>query len=160
MPSSYFSPQSSLSRSSGMTTYQAIVGDNTVIAKGTEGIRIRDIGDGISKTLLALETNDESAVIWTKPEDWEFDEMKPTKGLEGVWSGNVFLAVFVDVHARAISVDVDPKVFKSFITRNGAEPVSEDELEPSGFGGRKPEPEFEFEEAVPEESFEPPIPVP
>ena len=35
--------------------------------------RMRDITDGTSNTIMAIDAGDEHAVVWTKPADWEFD---------------------------------------------------------------------------------------
>jgi hypothetical protein len=41
----------------------------------------KDITDGTSCTIMMVEVDDEHAVIWTKPEDLQFDPKDPTKGL-------------------------------------------------------------------------------
>jgi hypothetical protein len=159
MPATLRSPKSVAEP--GMTTYQAVVGDDTVIAQGTEPNRFANIRDGLSNTIMFIETSDDEAVIWTKPDDFEYDEMKPTKGLGAVWSGNVFMAAYADGHVRAISLAVDPKALAAMFTKSGGEVVREDELD----GAPPRVEEFEFrEEAIPDEvipeGFDAPIPVP
>ncbi len=50
--------------------------------EGTEGLKLSDFTDGTSKTILAVEVNDDRAVPWTKPDDLEVDL---TQTLRGPW---------------------------------------------------------------------------
>lgn len=136
MPASLRSPASTAAP--GKTTYQAVVGDDSVIAKGIEGNRIRDVTDGTSNTIMLLETNDDNAIIWTKPDDYDYDDMKPAAGLQHVWPGNAFLALFTDCHARAISGNVDGDVLKAFFSKSGGEVVRESALDADAARGRAP----------------------
>ena len=47
---------------------------------GQKGVAIRDITDGTSNTILLVEADDEHAVPWTKPDDWEYDPRRSPRG--------------------------------------------------------------------------------
>jgi Protein of unknown function (DUF1559) len=89
---------------------------------GSSGIQIRQIIDGTSKTIGAVEVDDEHAVPWTKPADWEYDPDQPTAGLGGHF-GDRFLAGCLDGAVHAIPLDVDPDVMRALLTYSGREPV-------------------------------------
>src|SRR5262249_31318210 len=92
MPSVFLRPGQK--SEAGKTCYQVRVGKGT-ISDGPKEIAIKEIRDGTSNTILVLETNDERAVIWTKPADWEFDPKEPLRGLLRP-NAAVLLAVFAD----------------------------------------------------------------
>jgi hypothetical protein len=83
---------------------------------------MRTIVDGTSNTVGVVEVNDENAVIWTKPDDYEYGDEDPLAALRGTWP-NVFLAAFCDGSVRAISVNVAADMLKAAFTRNGGEVV-------------------------------------
>ena len=41
------------------------------IFRGAEPVKINEITDGTSNTFMFIEVDDEHAVTWTKPDDWE-----------------------------------------------------------------------------------------
>jgi hypothetical protein len=104
------------------TVYLAIVGDGTVF-EGKEGLAIRKIIDGTSKTALVVEADAERAVIWTKPDDFEFDGNKPLAGLGHLRPGG-FSTLFGDASVHFISNTVDPDVLRAVFTYAGREPVT------------------------------------
>src|SRR5205823_3555971 len=79
------------------TFYQAFAGKATVFEPG-EKIRLVDIPDGTSNTIMVVEAGD--PVPWTKPEDLPFDSEKPLPKLGGEFP-NILNAAFCDgsVHA-------------------------------------------------------------
>jgi prepilin-type processing-associated H-X9-DG protein len=106
----------------GMTLYQAVVGKGCVF-DGNEGMRLASISDGTSKTIMVVEAAPSKAVPWTKPDDWELDENNPVKNLGGLMPGGIFNVLFVDCHVEGLTDTIDPRVFKSMLTRNGGEPI-------------------------------------
>ena len=106
----------------GLTRYQAVVGKDCAF-EGSEGLKLRSFLDGVSKTILLVETGHAVAVPWTKPEDWEFDPARPLKGLGGKFDGDIFHAAFADCHVESFDRRVDPEVFTSLILRNDGKPA-------------------------------------
>ena len=83
MPKIYRSPASNAAP--GMTNYLTVRGKDTMFP-GDKGIGIADVPDGLSNTIMIVEASDKKAVIWTKPDDFEFNEKNPIDGLVGLWS--------------------------------------------------------------------------
>jgi hypothetical protein len=120
MPQVYKAPGSTAGP--GKTNYLTIRGPNTVFPDG-KGINIADIPDGTSNTIMAVEVSDPKAVIWTRPDDFPYDEKNPAAGLVGLRPRG-FLAAFCDGSVRFISASIDANVLKSLFTRNDGQPVT------------------------------------
>ncbi len=121
MPAVFASPGTKAT--AGKTTYLAPVGRDTVFAD-PKGMKITDITDGTSSTILLVDVPDDQAVVWTKPADWSFNPKQPLRGL-GIKYGAGFLALFCDGSVRFIHKAVDPDVLKALITPQGGEPAPE-----------------------------------
>ncbi len=119
MPAEYMSPNSPVG--GGKTHYLTVRGDNTVFP-GAQGISLADVTDGSAFTIAIIEASDEKAVIWTKPDDFEYGEENPLPGLVGLNPG-FFLAGFVDGSVRALPLSINPDVLKGLFSRNGGENV-------------------------------------
>jgi hypothetical protein len=119
MPPEFRSPSSKAGE--GKTNYLTVRGENTVFP-GKEGVRIADITDGTAYTIAIVEASDEKAVIWTKPDDYDFDSNNPVKGLAALHP-SVILAGFADGSVRPLSALLDPDVIKGLFSRNGGEVV-------------------------------------
>src|SRR5258707_12463567 len=80
------------------TVSLAPVDKRTVFRPDGSKVSLNDLFDGTSNTILLVEANDDSAVIWTKPDDLIVDMTKPMKPVAGlVRPGQVFfLAVMGD----------------------------------------------------------------
>lgn len=122
MPGVYRCPASKLDKP-GWTTYLVPVGEGTVFS-APEGRRLQDITDGTSKTILAVDASDESAVPWTKPDDWRFQAEQPTKGLFGHYDYG-FVAAFCDGSVRVISKSADMGHVRAAFTERGGEPLDD-----------------------------------
>jgi hypothetical protein len=125
MPAIYQSPLSK-NKEPGRTNYLLPVGNGAGFS-ADQPTSMRDISDGTSNTIMIVEADDDRAVIWTKPDDWQFDPNKPAQGL-GHLSNGEFLAAFFDDHGQAISVSIDPKTLKALFTRAGGEPIDTSSL--------------------------------
>jgi hypothetical protein len=125
MPAVYADPSEPGLAAQGRTTYQVPVGEGTVFG-AREGTPIREIRDGTSNTILAVEVVADRAVPWTKPEDWEVDFDDPLRGVrrgEKDDRGGVFSAAYCDGSVRVIHSNIDSTVFKSLLTFAGEETV-------------------------------------
>ena len=65
----------------GKTRYLGARGAGTIL-RGAEPVSVRDITDGTSSTIVGIDAGDDHAVVWTKPDDWEFD---PEPGIESIF---------------------------------------------------------------------------
>jgi hypothetical protein len=72
---------------------------------------------------MVVEANDSSAVIWTKPSDFEADDENPLAGLLGPRPDG-FLACFCDGAVQRISPALDKKTLLGLFTKDGAEVVN------------------------------------
>ena len=106
----------------GKTNYLGVGGEKGIFP-GKEKVGIRDITDGTSNTLMVVEANDQSAVIWTRPDDFQPDPDNPTKGLVGLRPGG-FLGGLADGSVRFFSESTDGQVLQAIFTRNGSEVVN------------------------------------
>lgn len=120
MPKVFENP--SLNVPAGKTVYLGVVGKNCIFDGSKNGIGLRQVTDGTSKTIMLVEADADQAVEWTKPADWEFNPKKPIAGLGSAHPGG-FLVAFADGSIQFISNAVDPDVLKALLTRNGGEVV-------------------------------------
>jgi hypothetical protein len=126
MPSCYRSPNSKLG-GQGKTNYLTVRGKDTIFS-GEDGVGPADVTDGMSNTIMTVEASDAKAVIWTKPDDFEYDEKDPLKGLVGLQPDG-FIAGFSDGSVRFISSSIKPRTLKLLFTRNDGEPINQSELD-------------------------------
>jgi prepilin-type processing-associated H-X9-DG protein len=120
MPRLYANP-SSMGRP-GMANYLAVCGKGLMF-DGQKGRKLADVTDGLSNTIMVVEADTDRAVIWTKPEDWQFDPQRPLAGLGRAHPGG-FNALFADGSVHFIARDIDPQTFKAMLTIAGGEKVS------------------------------------
>lgn len=119
MPPVYKHPKSDAP--AGHTVYQAIVGDE--IGFKPEGdLGFRNITDGTSNTIAAVEVEDEFAVPWTKPEDVAIDPNDPWPPLGGHNTEGVN-ALFFDGSVRLIPYWLEADKLWHLLTRGGGEVV-------------------------------------
>jgi hypothetical protein len=122
MPKVYACPSArpSLARD-GKTTYLTPRGPATIFP-GAEGIKIQDITDGTSNTIMVVDAGDDAAVTWTKPDDWEVAPEFQTRGLFGHHTGGTEF-LLGDGSVRFLKEKVAPKLLHALTTRNGGEVI-------------------------------------
>ena len=119
MPAVYCSPCSEL-HGQDKASYLTPRNERSIFP-GRKGISFKDITDGTSNTILLLEVPDETAVVWTKPDDFQYDENEPMRGLSGPHRHG-FPAGMADGSVRWIDFSIGPVFFKYILTRDGGEP--------------------------------------
>jgi hypothetical protein len=122
MPVQYQAPGSKTEE--GRTNYLTPRGKGTMFpGKDEEGkISFASVLDGTSNTIMVVEASDEKAVIWTKPDDYEFDPMNPIRGLAGL-RGDVILAACADGSVHKLGAEIDAEMFRRLFLRNDGEVV-------------------------------------
>ncbi|MGB0599970.1 MAG: DUF1559 domain-containing protein [Rubripirellula sp.] len=104
----------------GTTVYQRPAGKAFMPADGE--LRFRDVTDGLSNTIMVVESLGQGAEPWTKPSDIQLDSDQPLEALQdGTREGfNVLLA---DGAVLYLTNSIDPVTFKALLTRAGQEIV-------------------------------------
>jgi hypothetical protein len=119
MPDVYRCPRSKAAEQH-RTIYQVPRGANTIFPP--EGTNMRTITDGTSRTIMIVEVDEDHAVPWTKPEDWQFDPEKPGAGLAGHFP-QVFFVTAGDGSVHALPITIETDTLRGLFTRNGREDV-------------------------------------
>jgi hypothetical protein len=123
MPKVYRSPKIKDPRP-GLTTYLAAINKDFVFTGTREGLRVRDITDGTSRTAVIVDVNDEAGVLWTKPDDLIVDKKDPWKGLLGHYPGFVVVGM-ADGSVRRVPKTAKASTIWALFTRAGGEVVPE-----------------------------------
>jgi prepilin-type processing-associated H-X9-DG protein len=123
MPKIYEHPYHDLE--AGKTLYLGVAGPRTVFPPDGTTMSMDYIGrrDGSSNTACVVEVDPERAVIWTQPEDWEFDPQQPNRGLGKAFPGG-FNALFADGHVAFVSADALADVLRAIFTVDDGEPYT------------------------------------
>ncbi|GAB4131001.1 DUF1559 domain-containing protein [Thermopirellula anaerolimosa] len=108
MPEVYKNP--SAATEPGMAHYLALVGPGTLF-EGREPRTFADIRDGTSNTIMLVEVNPDRAVVWTQPNDLEFDPENPLNGLGSAHPGG-FGVLLCDGSVRFVSAVIDAVTFR------------------------------------------------
>jgi hypothetical protein len=109
------------------TSYVMVVGRN-MTSDGPHSVRLGDIKDGASNTILLVEIKN-SGIHWAEPRDLAFDSMSfrvndPNWKGVGSYHNGVAHVALCDASIRSINDNFEPRVLKSLLTINGSEDVS------------------------------------
>ncbi len=107
-----------------LTTYLAPLGKG-FMWDDSKGVKITDVTDGTSNTILLLEADDEAAVPWAKPGDLTIDPEKPMKNLLGHYAAG-FNAAFADGSVKFFKKTLPAETLIAYLTRGGGEVIQED----------------------------------
>ena len=108
------------------TNYLGIQAKGSILEKQeNQPLGFRDIIDGTSNTIMVVEADDEHAVVWTKPDDLNWDKDKPKKGLKSPSARGGFLAAMADGSIRIIQENIDDEMIRRLFLRNDGEVVRE-----------------------------------
>lgn len=99
----------------------ADLSEKTIFTPG-ETVSFPEITDGSSNTAFIFEVNEEAAVTWTQPKDWEFDPLDPHRDLGGVHPGN-FIVSFADGSTTRISNSIPPESLRYLFSRGDGQIV-------------------------------------
>jgi hypothetical protein len=125
-PSYYNSPGDETS-DSGQTNFVGIVDSDTILSDDGP-VTMRDIRDGTSKTIVAVELAG-TGVQWSEPQDITIDEFVAAMrnphgpGLHTIYPGGA-ICLFADGSVDFISSNTDPGLLRAMCTRSGGEPVT------------------------------------
>ncbi len=125
MPATFFDPSSpQLAEAGGKTHYLGVTGPNAIFTGRQAGTTFREITDGTANTVALLQVDDQHAVEWTKPADYEVRQHanNPVAGIGSLHPG-VFLASTTDGRTQPIELTIDPTWLAALFTRNGGEVV-------------------------------------
>ncbi len=96
MPAVFKSPRADVKP--GYTTYLAVAGHDTVLGD-SKIVRLKDVLDGTSMTVMIVEVEASRGVVWTAPDDFVPTKGDPTKGLRRSSDGTMAL-LFTDGSVR------------------------------------------------------------
>jgi len=118
MPKVYALPYSEGKR--GETNYRVFVGNGAVFDM-IQGIKITQITDGTSNTLLAFEAAESTP--WTKPDETEFDPQKPMLKHLRFEDNKASMILMADGSVRAIPNTLPEATLKLLIQRDDGMPI-------------------------------------
>ena len=110
------------------TSYVMIVGEGTLGGVPNEAVRFRDITDGTSNTILAIE-DAASGINWLEPRDMTVEEAvtyitdRAASGSRHAHLGGVNV-LFADGSVRFLPETIDPQTLRSLLTRDDGQAVT------------------------------------
>src|SRR5262249_43046085 len=115
MPKVFASPADPKLAADGKTTFLGPLHKDAFFTGGKQGIRIFNITDGTSNTVMLVDADESAAVVWTKPDDLKLDPKDPHKGLSPRHSEQ-FLFLFADGSVRQVAKTVDKNTLWAIFT--------------------------------------------
>ena len=119
MPGTYVHPSAPLPP--GQTVFQVPQGTGLLFEEtGTR--KFRDVLDGLSNTIMGIESSRDAAVPWTKPADLEIDMSDPLAKTGDTHPGG-FNVMMGDGAVIFLTNSIDPDLFRALLTRAGKETI-------------------------------------
>lgn len=136
MPDIFRSPGVKASQP-GMTTYQTVMGEDTIFKANGGKVSFADVKDGTSNTAMMIDASPEFETIWTKPADLMPDTAKLRKALEDRFN-NGGLVLLTDGSVIKLRKGLDDATMMNLFSRNDGQ-VTGDVFEESfdSFQGRR-----------------------
>jgi hypothetical protein len=123
MPKVFATPAVPKLAADGKTTILGPLHKDTIFTGGKQGLKIFNITDGTSNTVMLVDADESAAVVWTKPEDLKMDPKDPHKGLSPRHSEH-YLFLFADGSVRRVAKTVDKNTLWAIFTVAGGEVVN------------------------------------
>ena len=106
------------------TRYRVFVGPDTLYQPGRPPLKLREVSDGISNTIFAIEATD--TVPWPQPKELTYNPKGPLPALgHPQRSGNVVLVGLLDGSVKVLK-NPSEQLLRAAITPNGKEPMPAD----------------------------------
>ncbi|MCA9262831.1 MAG: DUF1559 domain-containing protein [Planctomycetales bacterium] len=122
MPSDYVSE--GLNLPDGKTVILAVGGADSAL-DALQKNTLRDLRDGVSHTAFVIEANEDQAVFWTQPADYEWSDDNPAVGLGRARKG-VFLTILGDGTVVSIDANTDSEQLSRLFRKGDGQVVADD----------------------------------
>jgi uncharacterized protein DUF1559 len=123
MPPVYACPSHATTGANTNTAYAAVFGEHCVF-RGAEPVKIADITDGTSNTVIVVEAAG-AGIPWMKPDDVDVIKHPALGDRDGFSSDHAggVQGLMGDGSVRFFSQAINPQTLKALFTRDGGEPV-------------------------------------
>jgi len=109
-------------RADARTNYLLVTAENTVFsASARESAPLESIKDGVGETAIMVEVDDEFAVEWTSPADFEFSNEDVTRGLQ-LQQNDGFLLAWADGSVSLWPRSAQQSLIRGLFSIAGGEP--------------------------------------